>query len=211
MSSPLVGTISLWPHAMHSTRMKLPGPRSSMRAAWSGTIAPRSDVRCLFPHRDKYVTPPITMSAFGRSRHDERSKKEQRFRRPERARISWGKAMRGRGPGEGPNLSALGVAALRCALLKQVQPGMRVQTSAIAAGRSGPCRLCVRHTWSRRDAPSNGVREFQRHAVGPSRRGPAQSDGRTPGTTRLIAHRPQRCRRKLPAGRGSISCRIGGK
>jgi hypothetical protein len=53
------------------------------------------------------------------------------FRRPERARISWGKAMRGRGPGEGPNLSALGVAALRCALLKQVQPGMRVQTSAI--------------------------------------------------------------------------------
>src|SRR5215469_4929985 len=73
------------------------------------------------------------MSAFEWSRHDERSKKEQRFRRPERARISWGKAMRGRGPGEGPNLSALGVADLRCALLKQVQPGMRVQTSAIAA------------------------------------------------------------------------------
>src|SRR5215469_5750542 len=53
------------------------------------------------------------------------------FRRPERARIGWGKAMRGRGPGEGPNLSALGVAAHRCALLKQVQPRMRVQTSAI--------------------------------------------------------------------------------
>src|SRR5262249_51141542 len=95
------------------------------------------------------------MSAFGQSRHDERSKRSNDFCRPERARISWGKAMRGRGPGEGPNLLALGVTAPRCALLEQVQPGMRVQTWPIAAPRSGPCRFCVRHTGADETLQSN--------------------------------------------------------
>ena len=45
---------------------------------------------------------------FGQTRPDERYKKEQWFRCPERARISWGRAMLGRGPGEGPSLVALG-------------------------------------------------------------------------------------------------------
>ena len=62
------------------------------------------------------------MSAFGRTRPDERYKKEQCFRCPERACISWGRAMQGRGPGEGPNLIALG-AVHRCALPMQVQSG----------------------------------------------------------------------------------------
>jgi hypothetical protein len=48
------------------------------------------------------------MSAFGQTRPDERYKKEQWFRCPERARISWGKPCEVGGPGEGPNLIALG-------------------------------------------------------------------------------------------------------
>ena len=111
--------------------MKTHGPRSSMRAAWSGTIIPRTNVRCLFLFVTNKLRRQQQCLRLGGAGMTNAEKTSNDFRCPERARISWGKAMRGRGPGEGPNLSALGVAALRCALLKQVQPGMRVQTSAI--------------------------------------------------------------------------------
>ena len=47
------------------------------------------------------------MSALVRTRPDERYKKEQGFRCPERARML-GEATRGRGPGEGPIYRARG-------------------------------------------------------------------------------------------------------
>jgi hypothetical protein len=77
----------------------------------------------LFPHCCREVTPSAIMSASALTRPDERHKREQCFRCPERARIGWGRAMRGRGPGEGPKLIAFGATTHRCASATQVQSG----------------------------------------------------------------------------------------
>ena len=65
-------------------------------------------VRVLFPHLWQIGYTANDNVHVWADEPDERYKKEQWFRCPERARISWGKAMQGRGPGEGPSLVALG-------------------------------------------------------------------------------------------------------
>ena len=81
--------------------------RARLPACKAGGVRGGCDVRCVFQLWQIGYTATI-MSTFGQSRPDESYKKEQWFRRLERARISWGDAMRGRGPGEGPNSSRSG-------------------------------------------------------------------------------------------------------
>ena len=105
-----------------------------MRPAFEMLVAPRgrdgaipsvfqdgSLPASLLLHCCREVTPSAIMSASAPTNPDERYKREQCFRCPERARISWGKAMRGRGPGEGPNLIAFGATTHICALRTQFQ------------------------------------------------------------------------------------------
>jgi len=92
-----------------------------MRPAFEMLVAPRgrdgaipsvfqdgSLPASLLLHCCREVTQSAIMSASAPTNPDERYKREQYFRCPERARISWGRAMRGRGPGEGPSLSRSG-------------------------------------------------------------------------------------------------------
>jgi len=79
------------------------------------TIESWSDVGSLFDILWQKGTLLTIMLAFGQTRLTNDPKRSNDFRCPERARISWGKAMRGRGPGEGPNRIALGAATHRCA------------------------------------------------------------------------------------------------
>ena len=68
----------------------------------------RTVARVLIPTLWQIGRTANKMCAFGQTKADERCKRSNDFRCPERARISWGRAMRVGGPGEGPNLIALG-------------------------------------------------------------------------------------------------------
>jgi hypothetical protein len=87
----------------------------------TGTLPPRSDVRCLFPIVWQIGDTVDDNVSFGQTRPDERYKKEQLFPLPRACPHQLGEAKRGRGPGEGPNLIALGATTYRCALHTRFQ------------------------------------------------------------------------------------------
>ena len=121
--------------------------RGAMRPAFEMLVAPRgrdgaipsvfqdgSLPASLLLHCCREVTPSAIMSASAPTNPDERYKREQCFRCPERARISWGRAMRGRGPGEGPSLSRSGQPHIDAPWSRKFNQGQYLRCRAATRG-----------------------------------------------------------------------------